>query len=83
MFADFDNDRNDDFLDDFRQKLNTEPLESFEERKNEINRSKNIFINDVHFSDLKLQVAQTIIASVQIFRCFPSSLVWSFWMHAV
>ncbi len=47
MFADFDNDRNDDFLDDFRQKLNTEPLESFEERKNEINRSKNIFISTV------------------------------------
>ncbi len=47
MFADFDNDRNDDFLNDFRQKLNTEPLENFEERKNEINRSKNIFISTV------------------------------------
>lgn len=48
MFADFNNDQNnDDFLDEFRQKLNTEPSENFEERKNEINRSKNVFIGTV------------------------------------
>ncbi|MBE6452531.1 MAG: hypothetical protein E7012_03465 [Alphaproteobacteria bacterium] len=48
MFADFNNNRNgDDFLDEFRQKLNTEPVENFEERKNEISRSKNVFIGTV------------------------------------
>ena len=48
MFADFDSDKNnDDFLDEFRQKLNNEPEESFEERKNEISRSKNVFIGTV------------------------------------
>ena len=48
MFADFNNNQNaDDFLDEFRQKLNTEAVETFEERKNEINRSKNVFIGTV------------------------------------
>lgn len=45
MFADFNNNKNnDDFLDEFRQKLNSEPNESFEERKKEISRSKNVFV---------------------------------------
>ena len=48
MFADFDSrNNNDDFLDDFRQKLNTPSQESFEERKNEISRSKNVFVGTV------------------------------------
>lgn len=48
MFADFNsNKNNDDFLDEFRQKLNNEPDESFEERKNEISRSKNVFVGTV------------------------------------
>ena len=47
MFANFNENNNDDFLDEFRQKLNSEPGESFEERKNEINRSKNVFIGTV------------------------------------
>lgn len=47
MFANFNDNNNDDFLDEFRQKLNSEPGESFEERKNEINRSKNVFIGTV------------------------------------
>ncbi len=47
MFANFDDNKNDDFLDEFRQKLNTDSSESFEERKNEINRSKNVFIGTV------------------------------------
>lgn len=48
MFADFNNDQNsDNFLDEFRQKLNTEQAENFEERKNEINRTKNVFIGTV------------------------------------
>ena len=48
MFADFNNTSdNDDFLDEFRQKINAEPIENFEERKNEINRSKNVFIGTV------------------------------------
>lgn len=48
MFADFEQDNNnEDFLDDFRQKLNSSSAESFEERKNEINRSKNVFVGTV------------------------------------
>lgn len=48
MFADFEQDNNnEDFLDDFRQKLNAPSAESFEERKNEINRSKNVFVGTV------------------------------------
>ncbi len=47
MFADFEQDNNDDFLDDFRQKLNASSSEAFEERKNEINRSKNVFVGTV------------------------------------
>ncbi len=48
MFADFEQDNNnEDFLDDFRQKLNSPSSETFEERKNEINRSKNVFVGTV------------------------------------
>lgn len=47
MFADFNDDKNDDFLDEFRQKLNADSNDGFEERKNEINRSKNVFIGTV------------------------------------
>ncbi len=49
MFSDFsDNNREDeDFFEEARQKLNNEPMVNFEERKNEINRSKNVFIGTV------------------------------------
>lgn len=48
MFADFEQDNNnEDFLDDFRQKLNSPSSETFEERKNEINRSKNVFVGTI------------------------------------
>lgn len=47
MFADFEQDNNEDFLDDFRQKLNAPSAEAFEERKNEINRSKNVFVGTI------------------------------------
>ena len=49
MFSDFQNENNpnDDFLDEFRQKLSSQPLENLEEKKNEINRSKNVFIGTV------------------------------------
>ncbi|MBE6448539.1 MAG: hypothetical protein E7018_04480 [Alphaproteobacteria bacterium] len=48
MFADFDSNKNNDgFLDEFRQNLSNEPAETFEERKNEINRSKNVFVGTV------------------------------------
>lgn len=49
MFPGFDNSSNDsdDYLDEFRQKLSNPGLENFEERKNEINRSKNVFIGAV------------------------------------
>ncbi len=48
MFPNFDeNPQNEDFLNEFRQKLNDQSLSSLEEKKNEINRSKNIFISAV------------------------------------
>ena len=48
MFADFEQDNNnEDYLEDFRQKLNSSSVEAFEERKNEINRSKNVFVGTV------------------------------------
>lgn len=49
MFAGFTNNNgnDDDYLDEFRQKLNDQSMNNFEERKNEINRSKNVFIGAV------------------------------------
>lgn len=42
-----DLDKNGEFLDEFRQRLNSQPVENFEERKNEINRSQNIFVGTI------------------------------------
>ncbi len=39
--------KNGEFLDEFRQRLNSQPIESFEERKNDINRSQHIFLGTV------------------------------------
>ena len=36
-----------EFLDEFRQRLNSQPLDSLEERKNDINRSQHIFLGTV------------------------------------
>lgn len=48
MFSNLDNDnKDDDFLDEFRQKLGSQDMENFEEKKNEISRSKNVFIGAV------------------------------------
>ncbi len=48
MFSNLNNDnKDDDFLDEFRQKLGGQDMENFEEKKNEINRSKNVFIGAV------------------------------------
>ena len=47
MFPNFDDNKDDDFLNEFRQKLNDQPLSNFEEKKNEINRSKNVFIGTI------------------------------------
>lgn len=48
MFSNLEDDnKDDDFLDEFRQKLGNQSLENFEEKKNEINRSKNVFIGAV------------------------------------
>lgn len=48
MFPDFpDNNKNDDFLNEFRQKIAEQSNISFEERKNELNRSKSVFIGAV------------------------------------
>ena len=63
MFADFNNNQNnDDFLDEFRQKLNTEPSESFEERKLEISRSKNVFVGTVSGIALAAVVGWFVLA---------------------
>ena len=40
-------DKGGEFLDEFRQRLNSQPLESLEERKNDINRSRHIFLGTV------------------------------------
>ncbi len=48
MFPDFpDDNKNDDFLNEFRQKIAEQSNISFEERKNELNRSKSVFIGAV------------------------------------
>ncbi|MFI3241253.1 MAG: SPOR domain-containing protein [Alphaproteobacteria bacterium] len=45
MFQEFDEkDKSEDFLNDFRNKINQENSETFQERKEEINRSKNILV---------------------------------------
>ncbi len=45
MFPEFpDDNKNEDFLNEFRQKIAEQPTTSFEERKNELNRSKSVFI---------------------------------------
>lgn len=48
MFQEFpDDNRGDDFLNEFRQKIAEQPVSSFEERRNELNRSKSVFIGAV------------------------------------
>ena len=48
MFPEFpDDNKNEDFLNEFRQKIAEQSNTSFEERKNELNRSKSVFIGAV------------------------------------
>ena len=48
MFPEFpDDNKNEDFLNEFRQKIAEQSGTSFEERKNELNRSKSVFIGAV------------------------------------
>lgn len=51
MLDDFQDDdtteKGGEFLDEFRQRLNSQPLDSLEERKNDINRSQHIFLGTV------------------------------------
>ena len=51
MLDDFQNEndenKNGDFLDEFRQRLNSQPIENFEDRKNEINRSQHVFLGTI------------------------------------
>lgn len=48
MFPDFpDDNKNDDFLNEFRQKIAEQSNISFEERRNELNKSKSVFIGAV------------------------------------
>ncbi len=42
-----DLDKGGEFLDEFRQRLNSQPIENIEERKNEINRSQHIFLGTI------------------------------------
>ena len=46
-FQDDEQNKGSEFLDEFRQRLNSQPLENLEERKNEINRSQHIFLGSV------------------------------------
>ena len=50
MLDDFqDNDpvKNSEFLDEFRQRLNSQPIENIEERKKDISRSQHIFLGTI------------------------------------
>ncbi len=48
MFQEFpDDNKNEDFLNEFRQKLADQSPNGFEEKKNELNRSKNVFVGAV------------------------------------
>ena len=51
MLDDFQDDddlnKGSEFLDEFRQRLNSQPLENLEERRNDINRSQHIFLGTV------------------------------------
>ena len=51
MLDDFQDDedlnKGSEFLDEFRQRLNSRPLENLEERKNDINRSQHIFLGTI------------------------------------
>lgn len=48
MFQEFpDDNRNDDFLNEFRQKISTQDTSAFEEKRNEMKRSKSVFIGAV------------------------------------
>ncbi len=44
---DEDMEKGGDFLDEFRQRLSSQPIDNFEERKNEINRSQHVFLGTV------------------------------------
>ena len=46
-FQDEDPVKNSEFLDEFRQRLNSQPLENIEERKKDISRSQHIFLGTV------------------------------------
>ena len=46
-FQDDEQNKNSEFLDEFRQRLNSQPIENLEERRNEINRSQHIFLGSI------------------------------------
>lgn len=46
-FQDEDLNSSSEFLDEFRQRLNSQPLENIDERRNQINRSQQIFISTI------------------------------------
>lgn len=63
MFPNFpDNNKDEDFLNDFRQKLSDQSMTSFEEKRNEINRSKNVFIGAVSGIALAAVVGWFVLA---------------------
>ena len=50
MLDDFQDDdpvKNSEFLDEFRQRLNSQPIENIEERKKDISRSQHIFLGTI------------------------------------
>ena len=58
-----DLDKNGEFLDEFRQRLNSQSVENLEERKNEISRSQNVFIGTILGVGLAGIVSWFILAS--------------------
>ena len=84
MFSNFDdNSQNDELLDEIRQKINEQSHLNFEEKKNEINRSKNAFIGAVSGIALSAVVGWFAL-SPRRFHLYPYLEVRFFLqMHAV
>ena len=62
-FQDEDMNNSGEFLDEFRQRLNSQPLENLDERRNQVNRSQQIFIGTILGIGLAGLVSWFIFAS--------------------
>ncbi len=62
MFLEFEEDKGDDFLNEFRQKLANQPIDNLEEKRNELKKSKSVFIGAVSGMALALVVGWFVLA---------------------